>query len=339
MSHDLLEFEPGDILFKQGDPGGKFYILKSGSVEIFQEQKGEPLILNYLGAGDVLGLLTFVDNSPRLASARAYTKVVCQQVSKSKALENDQIPKWVIVVIKEYSSRLGQMNQLYTEQKKKLELANRNALNHLFKAKQICNTMIGLAPYLARSLDGRKVVTLGDLFLPMANMLTYKEEYIQEIIDVLKATGLLIVEKDPDKNVDIIAMSNLEKLKWFSQYIEKANFGLEKKQVASKMPHRYRKVLICLADYVNRKKAAAASGSVAIEICELENGLEKVTGQAFDIEAIYAAQKLKLLSYREEKKLIEFNPASLVRVLLSIQTIQRLKSDDLSSGDSQTMEA
>ena len=340
MSNDLLEFEPGDILFNQGDPGGTFYILKSGSVEIFQEQKGEPLILTYLGAGDVLGLLTFVDNSPRLASARAYTKVVCQQISKSKALENDKIPKWVMIVIKEYASRLGQMNELYTEQKKKLELANRNSLNHLFKAKQICNTMIGLAPYLARSLDdNRKVATLSDLFLPMSNMLSYKEEYIQEIVDILKSTGLLTVEKDPDKNVDIVAISHLEKLKWFSQYIEKSDFGLEKKQVASRMPHRHRKVLICLADYANRKKDCADSGSVAIEVGELENNLEKVTGQVFDIEAIYAAQKLELLLYREEKKLIEFNPASLVRVLISIQTIQRLKSEDLTSGDSYTMEA
>lgn len=334
MSGNLLEFEPGDVLFKQGDPGGKFYIIKSGSVEIYQEQKDDHLILTYLGVGDVLGLLTFVDNSPRLASARAYTKVVCQEVEKSKALANSNTPSWVMVVIKEYASRLSQMNKGFIEQKQKLELLERNSLNHLFKTQQICNTMIVLGSYLARTLDDqRKVVTLSDLILPMTNMLSYEDTYIQKIIEVLKGTGLLKVEKDPDKNVDIIAISHLEKLKWFTQYIIKSQFGLEKRQVNSKMPHKYRKILIALADYANRKKDSAASGTITIDVTDLENELEKVTGQAFAIEAIYEAQKLELLMYKEEKKHIEFNPSSLVRVLISIQTIQRLKSDDLSFGE------
>ena len=52
----LKEFKAGEEIFREGDPANRFYIIRSGEVDLQSaRQDMEPLSIQRIGAGDVLG--------------------------------------------------------------------------------------------------------------------------------------------------------------------------------------------------------------------------------------------------------------------------------------------
>jgi len=68
------EYGPGEVIFRQEEPGMGMYIIQSGRVTILSEPEG--LVLSELGEGDFFGELALLDDSPR--SATAIAKTGCQ---------------------------------------------------------------------------------------------------------------------------------------------------------------------------------------------------------------------------------------------------------------------
>lgn len=63
---------PAELLFKEGDPGDKFYIVQSGSVEILKDKAGsEPDRLAVKRPGDSFGEMALLTDTPRSATVRA----------------------------------------------------------------------------------------------------------------------------------------------------------------------------------------------------------------------------------------------------------------------------
>jgi len=69
----LVAFGSGQIIFNQGDPGDRLYIVKEGVVEIIATPKdgSEPRTVAYLGRGEVIGELALLTGSARSATVRA----------------------------------------------------------------------------------------------------------------------------------------------------------------------------------------------------------------------------------------------------------------------------
>lgn len=65
---------PSQILFNEGDPGDAFYIVLSGSVEVFVEKINKHL--TNLGAGKFFGELSLMLGIPRTASVRALEETI-----------------------------------------------------------------------------------------------------------------------------------------------------------------------------------------------------------------------------------------------------------------------
>ncbi|MBF0510111.1 MAG: protein kinase [Deltaproteobacteria bacterium] len=78
----------GEIIFHEGDREARFYIVSNGQVAIFRVRDGREIILNTLGLGDCFGEMAFLDDSPRMAAARAIGSTalfaVDQEVLKDK---------------------------------------------------------------------------------------------------------------------------------------------------------------------------------------------------------------------------------------------------------------
>jgi diguanylate cyclase (GGDEF)-like protein len=76
----LYNLSRGATVFKRGDPGNSFYIVKSGEIAVFQhtEDKREQEIARYSG-GDSFGEIDMLMNTERNADARAVEKseLVC----------------------------------------------------------------------------------------------------------------------------------------------------------------------------------------------------------------------------------------------------------------------
>jgi CRP-like cAMP-binding protein len=74
------EYNPGQTIFNKGDKGDSLYIIKKGRVKVaITSQKGEEAILVTLGAGEILGELSFIDGKRRSATVEAIEKtwVLC----------------------------------------------------------------------------------------------------------------------------------------------------------------------------------------------------------------------------------------------------------------------
>jgi CRP/FNR family cyclic AMP-dependent transcriptional regulator len=65
------EYQPGETIFKQGDPGKALFIVRSGTIFIMRAQEGVEDELAMLTPGGYFGELALIDDQPRSASARA----------------------------------------------------------------------------------------------------------------------------------------------------------------------------------------------------------------------------------------------------------------------------
>jgi uncharacterized membrane protein len=69
---DQQHFWGGQVIFQQGDPGGRMFVVESGKVEIFiKDNNGEKVLLEEVKPGELFGELSLLDNEPRSANARA----------------------------------------------------------------------------------------------------------------------------------------------------------------------------------------------------------------------------------------------------------------------------
>jgi len=84
----IVDYTPGDVVFKDGDPADRFYFLVSGKVRISKQIPGmgeEALAI--LEPGAYFGEMALIDDRPRSADAIANTKVKVG-IIESKAFED-----------------------------------------------------------------------------------------------------------------------------------------------------------------------------------------------------------------------------------------------------------
>ncbi|HSD27897.1 MAG TPA: cyclic nucleotide-binding domain-containing protein [Vicinamibacteria bacterium] len=69
----LLEFGPGEVVFRQGDQGDRLFVVKSGVLEVVAAPSdgSEPTVVAYVGTGEVIGELALLTGSPRSATVRS----------------------------------------------------------------------------------------------------------------------------------------------------------------------------------------------------------------------------------------------------------------------------
>lgn len=69
---DTLTLEPGQVLFRAGDPGHSLFVVASGGMELsVTDHAGQKIVLTHCLQGDVFGELALLDAGPRSATAEA----------------------------------------------------------------------------------------------------------------------------------------------------------------------------------------------------------------------------------------------------------------------------
>jgi CRP-like cAMP-binding protein len=85
----LLEFGPGEVVFRQGEQGDRLFVVKSGVLEVVAvpTDGSEPTVVAYLGTGEVIGELALLTGSPRSATVRSPEHAVLFAVEKAVFLD------------------------------------------------------------------------------------------------------------------------------------------------------------------------------------------------------------------------------------------------------------
>jgi len=126
------KLKAGDILFREGDAGSSFFIIKSGQIEILKgdQQSGKQVKLALRSSGDFFGEMSLLEDSPRFATAKAVTECVILELSRKSfrnlILENPSIAFDVMGVM---SSRLRQadLQMIHDLEEKNRQLEKTNA--------------------------------------------------------------------------------------------------------------------------------------------------------------------------------------------------------------------
>ena len=79
---NLLSFQAGDFIFRQGDPGECMFLIVSGTVQILKNLAGRDHEINLLDTGDFFGQISLLQGEPRSASAKAVTEVRLLTIDK-----------------------------------------------------------------------------------------------------------------------------------------------------------------------------------------------------------------------------------------------------------------
>ena len=75
-------YRAGEVIFSEGSHGRTVYLLSSGGVEISKMAKGKKVVVETLGPGAIFGMMTFIDPTPRSATAIALEDTVVDLVDK-----------------------------------------------------------------------------------------------------------------------------------------------------------------------------------------------------------------------------------------------------------------
>ena len=107
-TEETRSFKAGDVIFKQGDRGGEFFVIKTGKVRV---QLGNRT-LQTLGEGEIFGEMALIDAEPRSATLIADTDCVVVPVGEKQFLfMTSEAPYFALSLMRVLVQRLRAANQ------------------------------------------------------------------------------------------------------------------------------------------------------------------------------------------------------------------------------------
>jgi len=115
MSDRVLErktFQIGEKLFKEGEDGNLAFVLQSGEVEIVKNAGlDNEIILATVGQGGIIGEMALLDNSNRMATARAKSGgaaiVITRQMFDAKMKKADPFLRGLLNILADHVRRMS----------------------------------------------------------------------------------------------------------------------------------------------------------------------------------------------------------------------------------------
>ncbi|MGZ4712406.1 MAG: Crp/Fnr family transcriptional regulator [Acidimicrobiia bacterium] len=107
-ARDIVVYEPGDALFRAGDPGDTMFAVIEGEVDLVVDDRR----LDTVGPGGIVGEMALVDAAPRSATAVARTPARVAKVTKREfTFLVQEHPTFALQVMAVLAERLRRANQ------------------------------------------------------------------------------------------------------------------------------------------------------------------------------------------------------------------------------------
>ena len=104
MPNEEIDFTHGATVLKQGDPGGFFYILLSGAVEVYKDNN---LLTTLMFPGTIFGEMADILDKPRTCTVKVKGSARLAKI-KSQPMEDlcREQPELIVKIMKTLASRL-----------------------------------------------------------------------------------------------------------------------------------------------------------------------------------------------------------------------------------------
>lgn len=104
----LETYEPSAVIFAEGEPGDKMYVIRTGEVDI----ECDGTLIERLAPGAIFGEMALIDGSPRSATARAVTRCEVAPINeRSFMFLVSETPFFALAVMRTLANRLRRANK------------------------------------------------------------------------------------------------------------------------------------------------------------------------------------------------------------------------------------
>jgi CRP-like cAMP-binding protein len=122
FTSEHLEFQPGEAMFRQGEPGDAAYIVLDGAADVMVQSDQGAMKVAAIGKYDIVGEIAILCNVPRTATVVATAPLVALRVSKDGFFNLvTQFPQVGVEVMQELAQRLLHTTQRLTEVSARLQ--------------------------------------------------------------------------------------------------------------------------------------------------------------------------------------------------------------------------
>ncbi|MCS7268935.1 MAG: cyclic nucleotide-binding domain-containing protein [Geminicoccaceae bacterium] len=116
FTSEHVDFEPGEVICRQGEPGDAAYILLEGTADVLVETPEGRVKVASLGKNDIVGEIAILCGVPRTATVVATSRVHTLKIDKDGFLNLvTQFPHVAVEVMQELAARLHHTTQRLTE--------------------------------------------------------------------------------------------------------------------------------------------------------------------------------------------------------------------------------
>jgi len=120
-----MQYNPGEIIIKEGTSGDSAFILKQGSVEVRKKTEVEDLLLATLEAGEIFGEMGLIEDKPRSATIIAKKPVIVDEISREDFMGLlDDKKSFIIPILRAFFERLRQTNDLVVRLENKIGISD-----------------------------------------------------------------------------------------------------------------------------------------------------------------------------------------------------------------------
>lgn len=104
---EILKFETGEILFRQGDVGKEAYVIVSGEAEIVTEGPEGDIVVATIGPNQFFGEIAILIDAPRTATVSALSDLTTLMISKEMFYSMvSEFPAVGIEIMRQLAQRL-----------------------------------------------------------------------------------------------------------------------------------------------------------------------------------------------------------------------------------------
>ena len=316
-------FPKGKYLFRAGDPAGDLYFITAGEVALFKVNRDQDEIeIARVKAGDVLGVMTILNNDARTASARAETDVTVDIVPRDR-LERLMVtvPKWLKVLLKDLIARVNIANAKYIDIAR---MWDDGALASPGRVEMACQVAEGIRQFHTVMAESAVDVKLSEILPRVERVLGYRREDLAVVVELLQSSGFLKKLAEP---VGSFELSALDAFAQFAKDFRSEKSKILRRQIEfSAQDRRKLSHLVAVADKLGVSPAASA----VFSFDNLAATMEKLIGRAFEPLIVEAAGLLSLVVVErsEEGISVRFIPAALGIRLRCIELFRRLEFGD-----------
>ncbi len=115
----LSQYKAGEVIVQENDFGETAYLIGQGQVAVSKQLDGQNVHLAYLGAGEIFGEMSMIDEKPRSATVTAVTETIVSEIRRDDFFNSFQTdPKVALKLLKVLFERLREADAMILQLQK-----------------------------------------------------------------------------------------------------------------------------------------------------------------------------------------------------------------------------